>query len=35
MPEILWQTGVFALRAQHRYTVAARSRQNVAYRRQS
>lgn len=31
----LWQTDVFALLEQHGYTVAARSRQNVAYRRRS
>jgi len=31
----LWQTDVFALLQQHGYTVAARNRQNVAYRRQS
>jgi FkbM family methyltransferase len=28
-----WQTDVFALLEQHGYTVAARNRQNVAYRR--
>jgi FkbM family methyltransferase len=31
----LWQTDVFALLKQHGYTVAARNRQNVAYRRRS
>jgi hypothetical protein len=28
-----WQTDVFALLEQHGYTVVARNRQNVAYRR--
>jgi len=31
----LWQTDLFALLEQHGYTVAARNRQNLAYRRQS
>jgi FkbM family methyltransferase len=30
----LWQTDVFALLARHGYTVVARNRQNVAYRRE-
>jgi hypothetical protein len=31
----LWQTDLFALLEQHGYTAVARSRQNVAYRRQN
>jgi hypothetical protein len=30
---VFWQTDVFALLEQHGYTVVARNRQNVAYRR--